>query len=63
MLEPIFDKDKKSTGAWAKLSNLNRNCPGCGKEIRRTDKDIEYSATKRGTHVFWHHGCTMKVWH
>lgn len=63
MLKPITDPDAKTTGAWAKMNDINQCCPGCGKEIHREDQGIEYSRTKRGTYVFWHTGCTGKVWH
>ena len=63
MLKPIMYPDAKSTGEWAKLNDTNKYCPGCGKEIHREDQGIEYSRTKRGTHIFWHGECTGKVWH
>lgn len=63
MLTPILKLGVKSTGAWKHLTENNNTCPGCGKTIYRYNTDIEYSSTKRGTHVFWHAGCTGKVWH
>lgn len=61
-LPPQMD-DKASRGAWKELDRTNNICPGCGREIYRHDKDICYSRTKRKTSVFWHMGCTGKVWH
>ena len=63
MLKPIVDPDEKTTGDWKYLTDSNKHCPGCGKEIQRHNVGIEYSRTKRGTHVFWHTECTGKVWH
>lgn len=48
---------------WKYLNDGNDVCPGCGKRIYSYDKNVEYSRTKRGTHVFWHTECTGKAWH
>lgn len=63
MLKPILDPDGTVTGNWKYLNDINKFCPGCGKEINIYDENIEYSRTKRSTHVFWHAECTGKVWH
>ncbi len=49
-------------GEWRKLNYTNNTCPGCGKQIKQSDTNICYSRTKRKTSVFWHIGCTKKVW-
>lgn len=48
-------------GRWKELGKANV-CPGCGRTIKQSDGDICYSRTKRKTSVFWHIGCTRKVW-
>lgn len=53
----------RSPREWGYLNDSNNICPGCKKQIYNYDTDIEYSKTKRDTHIFWHTGCTTKVWH
>lgn len=48
---------------WKYLDDGNRKCPGCGETVYAGERGVEYCKTKRGTHVFWHTGCTGKVWH
>lgn len=46
---------------WTYLNSDNSMCPMCGKEICSSDKGIEYSRTKRGTHIFFHEKCFKKA--
>ena len=63
MLTPSLNPGAASNGDWKYLTDENNNCLGCGKKIYCHNKNIEYSRTKRGTHIFWHTECTGKVWH
>lgn len=45
---------------FSKLSNMNRYRPVCKQLIYDSDKNIEYSKTKRGTHIFIHTECVKK---
>lgn len=60
---PPQAKDEAPRGKWRELNRTNDICPGCGRQIYQYDRDICYSRTKRRTSVFWHIGCTKKVWH
>lgn len=51
---------KAGAKTFDKLNNINFWCPVCGKEIHREDDDIEYSRTKRGSHIFIHTECVKK---
>lgn len=51
---------KAGAKTFDKLNNINSLCPVCGKEIRREDDDIEYSKTRRGSHIFIHTECVKK---
>lgn len=57
-------KEHTTAGApeWKYLNKSNNICPGCKKAVYDYDSDVEYSKTKRGTHVFWHTQCTNRVW-
>lgn len=49
-------------GRWKELNNTNNICPQPGQMIKQSDTNICYSKTKRKSSVFWHIGCTKKVW-
>lgn len=51
-LEP---KTKENEGSryWMYLNSSNDKCPICGKQIDKSDNNIEYSRTKRSSHVFF----------
>lgn len=42
------------------LNNINKYCPVCRQRIYEYDSDIEYSRTKRKTHIFIHTECVKK---
>lgn len=58
-LEP---KTKESEGNryWMYLNSSNDKCPICGEQIDKSDNNIEYSRTKRSSHVFFHKECFGK---
>lgn len=59
---PLEPKTKEQEGSryWAYLNSNNNMCAICGKEISSSNKNIEYSRTKRGSHIFFHSKCFLK---
>jgi len=47
----------KGSSEWKFLGGHNMECPICRKSLSSNDQNIEYTKTRRGSHLFIHTEC------